>query len=71
MDILTPPHDSWRSYETEEEKMDEETQKDTRQRCKRRTMHHVAINQMELKTEDPKKQTSSRNRSPENIQKQL
>jgi hypothetical protein len=65
MDILTPPHDSWRDHEPEEERMDKETQKDTRQGCKRRrTMHYVTINQMILKTEDPKKQTSSRNRSP-------
>ncbi len=49
--------------------MDEETRKDTRQGCKRRTMHHSTINQMELKTEDPKRQTSSRNRSPSSIQK--
>jgi hypothetical protein len=40
--------------------MDEETQKDTRQGCERRTMHHLTINQMELKTEDPKKQTSAK-----------
>jgi hypothetical protein len=34
--------------------MNEETQKDTRQGCKRRTMHHVTINQKNQKKERQK-----------------
>jgi hypothetical protein len=49
MYILTLPHDSWRSHETEKTGEMKRPKRTLGKGCKRRTMHHVTINQKNQK----------------------
>jgi hypothetical protein len=50
--------------------MDEETQRTLGKQCKRRTMHHVTINQKEQKEKTKRSKLQTRKLSPEELDKQ-